>query len=387
MLRTASEHLLWERQHLARYAEKSGASRGRLHPEPEHPYRTPFERDRDRIIHSRSFRRLEAKTQVFVKRPGQPYRTRLTHTLEVAQISRTAAHALRLNEDLTEAIALAHDLGHPPFGHAGERVLAELGEEAGGFDHNRQSLRIVDFLECRYAAFPGLNLTWEVREGLGKHGSGRAAMPELFQEFPQPSLEAQVVDLCDEIAYNNHDVDDGLSSGLLQLPQVLENLPHWREMWEKAAALWPEAPNSLRISETVRALIDDQTTDLMNATVERLRRRKIDSPDRARSHPKPLADFSPAMAACHRTQREFLYAALYRHSEVLKANEEAAQDLRTLFDALLSGALPLPPPAYPVHAEESKLRRILDALASMTDDQAMALSESLSSTQSTSRPL
>ena len=373
MLRTAAEHLLWERQHLARYAEKGGSARGRLHPEPEHPFRTPFERDRDRIVHSRSFRRLEAKTQVFLKRPGQPYRTRLTHTLEVAQISRTVAHALRLNVDLAEAIALAHDLGHPPFGHAGERVLNELAGEAGGFDHNRQSLRIVDRIERRYAAFPGLNLTWEVREGLGKHGSGRDAMPGLFGVLPQPSLEAQVVDLCDEVAYNNHDVDDGLASGLLDLPQVLEALPLWREAWEETAAAWPVAPESLRISEMVRLLIDRETTDLMTATMERLDRKKIASPDHAREQVKPLADFFPAMAARHREQRKFLYAYLYRHPEVIAAMDDAADALRVLFQAYREGRLPLSTPLSDAEAEDPPDRRIVDALACMTDDQALYL--------------
>jgi dGTPase len=375
MLRTSSEHLLWELEHLARYAEKGGSARGRRFPEPEHPYRTPFERDRDRIIHSRSFRRLEAKTQVFVKRPGQPYRTRLTHTLEVAQVSRTAAHALRLNEDLTEAIALAHDLGHPPFGHAGERVLNELGQDVGGFDHNRQSLRIVDLLESRYAAFPGLNLTWEVREGLGKHGSGREAMPGLFGELPQPSLEAQVVDVCDEVAYNNHDVDDGLASGLLSLPQVLDSLPLWRSVWEEVAQSWPNAPESLRISETVRTLIDRQTTDIMNVTLERLKRYRTANPDEARKRPNPIVNFSPEMGAIHQQQREFLFAALYRHPEVMAANDEAVEALRVLFKAYQAGRMTLEPPLSEDEAGEPHERRIVDTLACMTDDQALFLSQ------------
>jgi dGTPase len=375
MLRTSGEHLLWELEHLARYAEKGGSARGRRFPEPEHPFRTPFERDRDRIIHSRSFRRLEAKTQVFVKRPGQPYRTRLTHTLEVTQISRTAAHALRLNEDLTEAIALAHDLGHPPFGHAGERVLNELGKDVGGFDHNRQSLRIVDLLESRYAAFPGLNLTWEVREGLGKHGSGREAMPGLFGDWPQPSLEAQVVDVCDEVAYNNHDVDDGLASGLLSLPQVLESLPLWRSAWEEVAESWPHAPDSLRISETVRTLIDRQTTDIMNVTLERLKRHRTINPDDARKRPNPTVNFSSEMAAIHQQQREFLFTSLYRHPEVNAANDEAVEALRVLFQAYQSGKMTLDPPLSEEEAGEPYERRIIDALACMTDDQALFLSQ------------
>src|SRR5205085_7920074 len=199
----------------------------------------PYTRDRDRIVHSTAFRRLMYKTQVLVDRTNDHHRTRLTHTLEVAQISRTIARQLCLNEDLTEAIALAHDLGHPPFGHAGERVLNELSRAVGGFNHNAQSLRIVDLLERRYAAFPGLNLTGEVREGLGKHGSGRDAMAGMFGELPQPSLEAQIVDVCDGIAYNNHDIDDGLASGLLTLEQVLDTLPLWKEAWDMIFAAWP----------------------------------------------------------------------------------------------------------------------------------------------------
>jgi dGTPase len=380
MLRTASDHLLWERQHLARYAEKGGNSRGRIHFEPEHPYRSPFERDRDRIIHSRSFRRLEAKTQVFVKHPGQPYRTGLTHTLEVSQISRSVAHALLLNEDLTEVIALSHDLGHPPFGHAGERVLNELCEDEGGFDHNRQSLRIADTLEGRYAAFPGLNLSWEVREGLGKHGSGRTAITDQFQEFPQPSLEAQTVDLCDEIAYNNHDIDDGLASGLLSLSQVLDELPFWRDAWDRTLTLWPDAPVHVRVGETARLLIDLQITDMMKATDERLRRLKIESPDHARSIPKPLADFSPKMASNHKREREFLYRALYRHPEVMRANDEAAQALRFLHREMAEDRLPLTLSFFNWEEGESKERRIIDELASMTDDQALTLSESMGAT-------
>jgi dGTPase len=372
MLRTAAEHLLWEQQHLARYAEKGSHTRGRAYPEPEHPLRTPFERDRDRIIHSSAFRRLEAKTQVFLKRPGQSYRTRLTHTLEVAQVSRTVAHALRLNEDLTEAIALAHDLGHPPFGHAGERVLNELGKAVGGFNHNAQSLRIVDLLERRYAAFPGLNLTWEVREGLGKHGSGRDAMAGMFGELPQPSLEAQIVDVCDGIAYNNHDIDDGLTSGLLTLEQVLDSLPLWKEAWEAIFVSWPKAPEGLRISETVRSLIDRQTTDLLETTQHRLKRLHIESPDHARAQSKPLADFSTEMETFHRQQRVFLFEALYRHPEVMAANEEAVQALHDLFNAYEAGRLPLPPPT-PMEPEVPLHRCIIDELACMTDDQAIYL--------------
>jgi dGTPase len=374
MLRTAAEHLLWERQHLARYAEKGDATRGRQYPEPEHPFRTPFERDRDRIIHSRAFRRLEAKTQVFVKRPGQPYRTRLTHTLEVTQISRTVAHALRLNEDLTEAVALAHDLGHPPFGHAGERVLNELAAGCGGFDHNRQSLRVVDALERRYAAFPGLNLTWEVREGLGKHGSGREATAGMFGDLPRPSLEAQVVDVCDEIAYNNHDIDDGLASGLLRLDQVLDQLPLWSEVWAESTETFPGIPDSLRIDEAVRMLIDRQTTDLMAATLDRLRRTKVGCPDDARARAKPIADFSPKMAGLHQQQREFLYANLYRHPEVIAATDEAAEALRVLYAAYKENRLSLPGPLNPREAEEPLERRIVDEIAGMTDDQALLLS-------------
>ncbi|MGQ9526054.1 MAG: deoxyguanosinetriphosphate triphosphohydrolase [Armatimonadota bacterium] len=367
MLVTVKKQIEWEKAWLAPYAEKPEASRGRRYPEPDHPFRTPFGRDRDRVIHSRAFRRLEAKTQVFIKGPGEPYRTRLTHTLEVAQIARSVARILGLNEDLTEAIALAHDLGHPPFGHAGERALNDLLAEDGGFNHNSQSLRVVEVLERKYAKFPGLNLTWEVREGLAKHGPRDGCPPE-FLELPQPSLEAQVVDAADEIAYTNHDVDDGLASGLISL-QELSQIDLWQEAWDRVQFQYPDAPEQVLIAETVRHLIDAQVTDLAQSTAARVDELGARSADEIRAHPHPLAAFGGTMAARNSELRDFLYARLYRHPQVLEAVEEAAGKLRDLFAAFQDGRARIPDcPNHPPSA-----RQIADHLASMTDGEAAAL--------------
>ena len=371
MLATAAKQMNWERSWLAPYAEKPEASRGRSYPEPDHPFRTPFGRDRDRVIHSRAFRRLEAKTQVFIKGPGEPYRTRLTHTLEVAQIARSVARMLGLNEDLTEAIALAHDLGHPPFGHAGERALNDLLADEGGFNHNWQSLRVVDLLERKYAHFPGLNLTWEVREGLAKHGP-RDGCPEEFLSLPQPSLEAQVVDAADEIAYTNHDVDDGLASGLIALEELSE-VGLWQEAWERTRSLHAGAPQQVLIAETVRHLIDAQVTDLAQATAARIEELGTQSPDEARAQAHPLARFGEEMARRNAELRGFLYAKLYRHPKVMEAVEDAAAKLRDLFTAFQQGRIAIPDCP---HSPPSS-REIADHLASMTDGQAMALWQTL----------
>ncbi|MGC8835217.1 MAG: HD domain-containing protein, partial [Armatimonadota bacterium] len=308
---------------------------------------------------------------VFLKSPGEPYRTRLTHTLEVAQIARSVASMLCLNEELTEAIALAHDLGHPPFGHAGERALNAIMAGEGGFNHNLQSLRVVDLLERKYAHFPGLNLTWEVREGLAKHDS-EADCPEEFHGLPHPSLEAQIVNIADEIAYSNHDVDDGLASGLISLEDLSE-VELWAEAWDRIQRLHPDIPEQLRIAETVRYLIDSQVTDLARATAQRLQDAGIGSPDEARAHPTPLASFGSEMARKNEELKTFLFNRLYRHPDVVKSVEEAAARLVDLFKAFETGRLKLPEEP----ASKPSPRDIADYLASMTDSQAITLWRSL----------
>src|SRR5262245_37041626 len=269
---------LRSREHhaLAAYATRNSDTRGRVHSEPEHPFRPPFQRDRDRVIHSTAFRRLEYKTQVFVNHEGDYYRTRLTHTIEAGQITRTMARVLGLNEDLAEAVALAHDLGHTPFGHAGERTLNGLMAAYGGFEHNAQSLRIVDLLEERYPAFRGLNLSWEVREGIVKH-STRYDRPQVaeFDAALAPCLEAQIVDFADEVAYTAHDVDDGLKSGMLD-PDELVTVTLWRTALDEARRVGPKASITVQRYQAVRRLIDWMVTDLTTTLLARLERERID---------------------------------------------------------------------------------------------------------------
>lgn len=310
---------------LAPYASRSRISRSRAHPEPPPRYRTEFQRDRDRIVHSGAFRRLEYKTQVFVNHVGDMYRTRLTHTLEVAQIARGIARALRLNEDLAEAIALAHDLGHTPFGHAGQEALDACMRPHGGFEHNRQSLRVVDVLEARYAEFDGLNLCFETREGILKHCARThartlGAVAVRFVDGGQPSLEAQLTNLADEIAYNNHDVDDGLRSGLIRVEQLRDIDPFaapYREVADRYGAL----PERRHVAETVRRMIDAEVSDLIATSMDRIAQAAPRHPDEARTHPAPLIAFGEAMAAKNLGLKRFLYRALYRHPQVNAMNE------------------------------------------------------------------
>src|SRR5438876_1430099 len=276
-MRGRAEFEAREAEVLAPYAMRSRDSRGRRHPEPEHPYRMAFQRDRDRIIHCSAFRRLEYKTQVFVNHEGDYYRTRLTHTMEAAQVTRGLARALSLNEDLAEAIALVHDLGHPPFGHAGERTLDRLMAPHGGFEHNAQSLRIVDVLEERYPTFKGLNLTWEVREGIVKHSPPYdKPLARDFEPGKAPCLEAQIVDYADEIAYNSHDIDDGLKSGLLT-PEQLHAVPLWRETFGRMRREFPHAGFRIWRYQVQRTLIDEFVSDLIATVEARLREFSLDS--------------------------------------------------------------------------------------------------------------
>ncbi len=364
-MRYTRERLLeLEDRALAPYATRASRTRGRAHPEEESAYRTPFQKDRDRVIHTTAFRRLEYKTQVFVNYEGDYYRTRLTHTLEVAQVARSLARALGLNEDLAETVALAHDLGHPPFGHAGERVLAELMTNHGGFDHNAQSLRIVTHLEQRYPGFRGLNLTYEVREGIAKHETAYDVPDAGFGEG-RPTLEAQIVNLADEIAYNAHDLDDGLRSGLLvpgQLGEV-ELLSEVADASGIALSRLGEFERRVLIRELLGAMI----TDVIQATDANLARHGIESLEDVRRFPAPLATYSPAMAGRVQALRGFLYQNLYRHYRIVRQVGKARHVLERLFAAYVGMPEMLPPTVQRAADEEGLYRAVCDYVAGMTD--------------------
>lgn len=353
------------------YAVSADNSRGRRFAEPSPAYRSEFQRDRDRIIHSTAFRRLEYKTQVFVNHEGDHFRTRLTHSLEVAQIARGIARALGLNEDLAEAISLAHDLGHTPFGHAGQDALNDCMKDHGGFEHNLQSLRIVDALEQHYAAFDGLNLCFETREGILKHCAIETAkrLGDLGQRFidgTQPSLEAQICNLADEIAYNNHDIDDGLRSGLLSLDQLSEVSLFERNRAAAKAACGPVDARRLT-HETVRRMIHALASDLIEMTASRLSRLAPQTLDDIRQA-GVLADFSVEMRDAQREMKHFLRTRLYRHYEVLRMTRKAQRIVRDLFSAFLDDPRILPP-AY--RSDDEQPRRVADYIAGMTDRYAM----------------
>ncbi|MBI3615937.1 MAG: deoxyguanosinetriphosphate triphosphohydrolase [Candidatus Omnitrophica bacterium] len=357
-----------ERRTLASFAVCSRDSRGRAHPEPEHPYRTCFQRDRDRIIHSTAFRRLEYKTQVFVIHEGDYYRTRLTHTLEVSQIAGTIARALRLNADLVEGVALAHDLGHGPFGHSGEDALTSLMQGHGGFDHNLQALRIVDQLEERYPKFPGLNLTWEVRESLNKHRVPLASSPVPLR--PNLNCEAQVVNISDEIAYDNHDLDDGITSGLIR-EEALRQIPLWRQVWKEVAAASPGISPERRKYQIIRRLIDLQVTDLLRESDRRIRSLKIVKPADAQDSPESCIAFSPSMSRLRAPLKEFLNEELYHHHRVVRMAEKAKRFLAGLFETYLRNPKQLPDTTRRRLKNEDPYRVICDYLAGMTDRYAM----------------
>jgi dGTPase len=365
-----------EAERLAPFAVRSGASLGRVHPEPDHAYRTAFQRDRDRIVHSRAFRRLEYKTQVFVYREGDHYRNRLTHTLEGSQISRTIARALRLNEDLSEAVALAHDLGHTPFGHAGERVLAELMRNDGGFDHNRQSLRIVDLLEDRYPGFRGLNLTSETREGILKHGCHWEHPVPVPESASQPSLEAQVADVADEIAYTNHDLDDGLRSALLTT-EALDEVSLWRQMRDQVRAELGDAPEAVLHAQTVRALINHLVTDLVESSAANLAESGVGSVDDVRRTEQRLIGFSPELESAKRELKSFLYENLYDHPHVREMSDHGSRILGDLFKVFRDDPSLLPTHVCDRFAEDGEARAIADYAAGMTDRFAMVEHERL----------
>ncbi|MBI5888640.1 MAG: deoxyguanosinetriphosphate triphosphohydrolase [Deltaproteobacteria bacterium] len=359
-----------EAMRLAPYASKSFETKGRRHREAEHPFRTPFQRDRDRIIHSNAFRRLEYKTQVFVYHEGDHYRTRLTHTIEVAQISRTIARALELNEDLSEAIALAHDLGHPPFGHSGEKVLDRLMKDHGGFEHNGHSLRIVQELEKRYPAFDGLNLTWEVREGIVKHNSehDRPGMNDDYEKDRPPCLEAQIVDIADEIAYNNHDIDDGLLSEMID-PDALKGVELWNGYFNEIKAAHPDADFKILKYQTIVRIINAQVTDLVDTVRAAIEEKGIKSLADVRAGKKAIARFSPAMEKKNRQLKKFLYENLYRHHRVERMADKAERIVTELFNAYKRAPRLLPPRLCSLieHSGREKHRVICDHIAGMTD--------------------
>jgi len=355
---------------LASYAAKPEASLGRLHAEPAEPTqsgRSPFQRDRDRIIHSTAFRRLEYKTQVFLNHEGDHFRTRLTHSLEVAQIARAVARRLALNEDLVEAISLAHDLGHTPFGHAGQDALNECMKPYGGFEHNLQSLWVVDFLEERYAQWNGLNLSFETREGILKHCSKKnaeqlGALGERFLLGKQPSMEAQLANFADEIAYNNHDIDDGIRSGLLTIEQM-EEVALWRTQKDQVSQLYPQLNGRRLVHEVVRRIIHVLVDDLVRETQKRLHQHQPKSMDDVRNMPA-LVGFSEEIRAQATEMKRFLFKNLYRHPQVTQVTQDAADMVRALFNhyRVTPNALP-----EGFRTEDSLERRIAHYIAGMTD--------------------
>jgi dGTPase len=355
-----------EDQHLAPYGCRSKYSKGRAFPEDEPEHRTAFQRDRDRILHTTAFRRLEYKTQVFINYEGDYYRTRLTHTLEVAQIGRTVARALGANEDLLEAISLAHDLGHPPFGHSGEAALARLMVDHGGFDHNKQSLRIVTLLEKRYPRFSGLNLTWEVREGIVKHESeydiadATDYTPEL-----RGHLEAQIANAADELAYTAHDLDDGLRSEMIS-PGMLAGIALWEILAENAGWRSDEL-DSLTRHEMIRHLIGLEVTDLVQTTDQKLRASGVRSVDELQRLPYNVIDFSEDMHRRNRELKDFLYAKLYRHHRVVRMAVKAERIIVELFKAYRDEPAMLPDHVQNLIGEHGLERTICDYIAGMTD--------------------
>jgi dGTPase len=350
---------------LAPYAMHARASQGRKHPEPTHAYRTMFQRDRERIIHSTAFRRLMHKTQVIVAQTNDHHRTRLTHSLEVAQISRTLSRRLALNEDLTEAIALSHDLGHPPFGHAGEDALDELLKDHGGFDHNLHALRVVELLEERYPGFPGLNLSWEVREAFAQHAKRRdEPATREYLSAGQPLLEAQVVDATDSLTYDTHDIDDALGLGLISFDE-LESVAIWRDAVKQVYRPGIE-PDILRTS-VVRYLIDWQVGDMVKYTIEQLRRHRICNVDDVRHATVLLVGCSPGLCPLKQELEEFLHARVYRHYRVMRMKNKGALILRALF-AEFCAKPELLPDRFTRRREGDPLPRVVgDYLAGMTD--------------------
>jgi dGTPase len=367
---------------LAPYAANDAQSRGRRYPEPKPEFRSEFQRDRDRIIHSNAFRRLVYKTQVFVNHEGDLYRTRVTHSIEVAQIARSVALALGLNEALTEAISLAHDLGHTPFGHAGQDALNECMREYGGFEHNLQSLRVVDELEERYADFNGLNLTFECREGILKHCSLSNArelgeLGERFLKRQQPGLEAQIANLADEIAYNNHDVDDGIRAQLLDV-SALRDVRMFRRQYDVVVTRYPTLNERRLVHEVIRRMVNHLVVNFIRATQAQLARVQPRSIDEVRSHPKPLAMLSDECREEHLELKAFLREQVYRHYKVVRMTSKAHRMLQQLFEAFLKDVSLMPTEhrdlavqAEGAHGAVGRARAVADYIAGMTDRYAI----------------
>lgn len=370
MIRSREELEAIEDQILAPYGLRSKNTKGRIYPDEEPGYRTSFQRDRDRILHTTAFRRLEYKTQVFINYEGDYYRTRLTHTLEVAQIGRTIARALGANEDLVEAICLAHDLGHPPFGHSGEVALARLMNDHSGFDHNKQSLRIVTDLERRYPDFPGLNLTWEVREGIVKHES-EYDMSDASDYNPElrGHLEAQIANVADELAYTAHDLDDGLRSGMIT-PRTLEGITLWEILAESVGWYGPYLEELPR-HQLIRRLIGLEVSDLVQATHQNILESQIKSVAELQGLPYNVIGFSEDMHRRNRQLKDFLYANLYRHHRVVRMAVKAERIITDLFKTYLDEPEMLPEHVQSFVEERGLERTICDYIAGMTDRYAI----------------
>ena len=363
---------------LAPYAAIDERSRGRRHPEPPPRFRSEFQRDRDRIIHSNAFRRLVYKTQVFVNHEGDLYRTRITHSLEVAQVGRTVARALRINETLTEAICLAHDLGHTPFGHAGQDALNECMREYGGFEHNLQSLRVVDEIEERYAEFSGLNLTFECREGVLKHCSVQNArrlgdVGERFLNRTQPGLEAQLSNIADAIAYNNHDVDDGVRAGLIDIEELRE-VRVFARFYEQVVGKYPSLAPRRRLYETIRRMVDHLVSDVIVQSGRNIEEAGVATIDDVRTQPRPMISLGEAVLEEHQELKRFLRSKLYNHPRVQSVMDDARATLRTLFEAYMDdpSRLPAEHQALVARADvaggrSGRARVVADYVAGMTD--------------------
>ena len=359
-----------ESQSLASYAMKSGESKGRQHQEAEHSYRTRFQRDRDRVIHTSAFRRLEYKTQVFVYHEGDYYRTRLTHSLEVAQIARSICKSLQLNEDLTEAVALSHDLGHPPFGHTGQNVLNKLMKGHDGFEHNKQSLRIVKLLEKRYPEFDGLNLTWEVMEGICKHAQDQENPITSDKKVRFPSLEAQVADFADGIAYNAHDLDDGITSNLFDLDQ-LRSVALWEENEKKFDQQYKGMDFKLKKYQVVRSIINELISDFRQATLENLKKYEVQTVDDVRCAPIRIATFGKEFTEKNKQLKQFLHKNMYSHRKVLRMEFKAELTLEGIFNAYLKMPALLPESVQENSQRGSFERRVCDYVSGMTDRYAI----------------
>ena len=357
---------------LASYAMDVRRSRGRRHPESAHPYRNDYARDRDRVIHSRAFRRLEAKTQVFTTRFSDHFRNRLTHTLEVAQIARSVAGALDLNTDLAEALALVHDIGHPPFGHAGEKQLdARMREYGGRFDHNLHALRIVEQFEQRYLDFPGLNLTFEVREGIIKHSRDYSAaeFPELGEYLldQRPPLEAQIIDLVDEIAYNTADLDDGFEAQLVDFELLCEEVPVFAAAWAEVNLLHPKGRRKLKFNESLKRVLDLLATDLIENTRQQIEASGVETTDDIRQNPARLALFSPSVAEQNASLKQFLHARLYSHSSISEDRDRSVASLDALFRFYMEHPERMPAYYSELTETEPRQRVVCDYVAGMTD--------------------